>query len=116
MDAAVASTGRWAARLATRAGTALLDLALPHHCPACGQRTASSGFCAPCWLALPFLCGPACARCDRPLPANEGEGALCGACLQSPPPYARVHAPLAYDAVTRAIVLRLKYGRRPATV
>jgi ComF family protein len=115
MDTAAVSTGRWVARLAVRTGAALLDLALPHQCPACGERVASAGFCAPCWMALPFLSGPACARCDIPLEAGEGDGAWCGACLQSPPPYVRVHTPLAYDAVTRGIVLRLKYARRPAT-
>lgn len=63
-------------------------------------------------MKLDFLDGPACARCDLPLPTMQGEGALCGGCMADPPPYSRVRAPLTYDAMTRDIVLRLKYGRR----
>ena len=105
----------WTSRFVRHVLGGLVDLALPHHCAGCGERVTGEGFCARCWSTLPFLFGPACARCDRPLPMMDGAGSLCGACMQSPPAYARVHAPLAYDALTRSLVLRLKYGRRPAT-
>ncbi len=85
---------------------------LPHRCAHCGVIVASGpGFCRDCWTGLDFLAGPACARCALPLP-SAAPGALCGACLADPPPYASVHVPLAYGPATRSVVLRLKYGRR----
>ncbi len=99
--------------LARRCGGALLDLVLPRRCAGCAAIVAGDGgFCPDCWLKLDFLSGPACARCDAPFAIPQGDGALCGACIADPPPYDRVHAPLAYGPQTRALVLRLKYGRR----
>lgn len=92
---------------------ALVDMVLPPRCAGCGVIVAADGgFCPDCWTRLDFLDGPACARCDVPLPIAQGEGALCGQCMADPPPYSRVRAPLAYDALSRDIVMRLKYGRR----
>lgn len=95
------------------AATALVDAVLPPRCAACRAVTASdAGFCPDCWTQLDFLVGPACARCDLPFDQAQGEGALCGACMADPPPYQRVHVPLAYGDVSRSIVMRLKYGQR----
>jgi ComF family protein len=97
----------------TAAGRAILDLALPPRCAACSAIVADDGgFCPACWASLTFLGAPACARCDLPFAQPQGEGALCGACIADPPPYERVHTPLAYGAVSRQVVMRLKYGRR----
>lgn len=97
-----------------RAGGAhLLDLVLPPRCANCRMITASdAGFCSDCWQKLDFLIGPACARCDLPFDQPQGEGAYCGACMADPPPYSRVHVPLAYGEISRSIVMRFKYGRR----
>lgn len=93
--------------------TAVIDAVLPPRCAACRAVTAGdAGFCPDCWTALDFLVGPACARCDIPFEVPQGEGALCGSCIADPPPYSRVHVPLAYGDVSRSIVMRLKYGRR----
>lgn len=97
----------------SRAAAALVDFVLPPRCAHCGIIVASdAGFCPDCWNALDFLSGPACARCDTPFDIAQGEGAVCGACIADPPPYARVRVPLVYGAATRRVVLRLKYGRR----
>jgi ComF family protein len=93
---------------------AVTDAVLPHRCAQCSAIVAAPGFCAGCWTKLDFLAGPACARCDLPLPQAAGEGALCGGCMADPPPYERVHVPLAYGPGPRALVMRLKYGRRVA--
>lgn len=94
-------------------GAAVVDAVLPPRCAACRSVTASdAGFCPDCWARLDFLIGPACSRCDVPFETPQGEGALCGRCMAEPPPYSRVHVPLAYGEVSRSIVMRLKYGRR----
>lgn len=117
MDAAPAPSALgmvW--RTGRRGLGALIDFMLPHRCAGCGEIVESDGgFCAPCWTGLEFLAGSACARCDLPLPSAQGDGALCGGCIADPPPYARVHVPLAYGEATRKLVLRLKYGRRTGT-
>lgn len=101
------------ARQMVRGVGALVDFMLPHRCAGCGEIVESDGgFCAPCWTGLDFIAGPACARCDLPLASAQGEGALCGGCIADPPPYSRVHVPLAYGDATAKLVLRLKYGRR----
>lgn len=100
---------------AKQALTALVDTVLPARCVECGDVVeGAAGFCAPCWSKLDFLVGPACARCDLPLPTVQGEGAECGACLADPPPYNRVVAALAYGPEARTMVMRFKYGRRVA--
>lgn len=99
-------------RVAT-VGLAVVNAVLPPRCAACRVVTASdAGFCPDCWARLDFLIGPACARCDLPFELPQGQGALCGRCMADPPPYCRVHVPLAYGEVSRSIVMRLKYGRR----
>jgi len=104
-------TGLWRGLMAV--GTAVVDAVLPPRCAACRAVTASdAGFCPECWTKLDFLVGAACSRCDVPFEIPQGEGALCGRCLSDPPPYSRVHVPLAYGEVSRSIVMRLKYGRR----
>jgi ComF family protein len=92
----------------------VLDYALPPRCPACGVIVLAPGtLCAPCWASMDFLGEPQCATCGRPLAsAAAGQGALCGACLASPPPFDRARAVLRYGEVGRTMAHRLKYGRR----
>jgi ComF family protein len=68
-------------------------------------------FCFECWRALDFLVDPCCVRCGIPFPYPSHEGAECGACLNEPPAYDRLRAAVAYGAVARQVVLKLKYGR-----
>lgn len=95
-----------------RLARGVTDAILPHRCAQCSAIVAAPGYCPDCWGQLDFLAGPACARCDLPLPQAAGEGALCGGCMADPPPYERVRVPLAYGPGPRALVMRLKYGRR----
>lgn len=107
----------WHAGMASLSGTLrlLVDAVLPPRCVECGQVVeGATGFCADCWQHLEFLAGPACARCDLPLPLAQGEGALCGGCMADMPPFHRVIAPLAYGPEARTMVMRFKYGRRVA--
>jgi ComF family protein len=92
---------------------AAIDFALPPRCPACGAIVSGDGsFCEPCWSKLDFLAGPACAACGLPFEANQGDDALCAACLAEPPPHDGVRAAVAYGPVARAVVLKLKHGGR----
>ena len=112
-DAAAVSPLAMAASTARRAATALVDLLLPPRCPGCGMIVAGQDrFCSDCWSQLDFIVPPACACCDLPLPSAVGVDGLCGACMASPPPFARAVAPLAYGEKARGVVMRLKYGRR----
>ena len=87
--------------------------ALPPRCAGCGSIVSEDHrFCGTCWSGLRFLAPPWCAGCNRPFDYERGQGALCGACLADPPRHAGVRAAVAYDAVSRRLALRLKYGRR----
>jgi len=92
---------------------AAVDFALPPRCPGCGTIVAGDdSFCEPCWSSLDFLSGPGCAACNVPLEVGLGEDALCATCLAEPPAHDGVRAAVAYGPVARALVLKLKHGRR----
>lgn len=91
----------------------VLDYALPPRCPACRVIVADDdAFCTDCWQAMDFLGDPCCAGCGLPFDHAMGDGALCGACIASPPAWDSARAVLAYGEIARTIALRLKYGRR----
>lgn len=93
--------------------SAIVDFALPPRCPACGAIVRDDGaFCEPCWSRLDFLSGPGCAACSLPFEEERGPHALCAECLAEHPPHDGVRAAVAYDETARALVLKLKHGRR----
>ncbi len=69
-------------------------------------------FCGECWSRLDFLAGPGCAGCGLPFEIDRGPDALCGECLAVPPAHDGVRAAVAYCDTARALVLKLKHGRR----
>jgi len=88
-----------------------LDFALPERCPACGAITADgSNFCTDCWPKLRFLNPPWCAACALPFSYEQHIGTLCANCLSDPPLHDGIRAVVAYDDLSRQIILRLKYG------
>lgn len=91
------------------------DFALPPRCPGCGALTgADHRFCADCWDQLRFLGPPWCAACRAPFGFDRGEGALCGDCLDQPPPHDGTLAAVGYGPVAKQVALRLKYAGRAA--
>ena len=98
-----AITARWVTRLAR--------LALPQCCELCVAHTHGALLCEDCSADLPriFAACPVCA-----LPSSVG--AVCGACLDDPPPYAATVAALAYTFPTDRLLHRIKYGGRLALV
>jgi ComF family protein len=83
---------------------------LPHFCLLCGADADEAQICAPCDEELPRLTSKRCAVCAMPL----ASGAVCGACLDSPPQYQRVVAPFCYRFPLDALIQAYKYGGRLA--
>lgn len=108
----IAGFGRAAGTAARLAGQ-LLDALLPPRCLSCGEAVdRQGGLCARCWTGLTFIAPPFCACCGLPFEYEAQEGALCGACLAAPPPFARARAVLVYDDGSRPLVLGFKHGDR----
>lgn len=83
---------------------------LPPTCLLCGQPGLSGlDLCAGCHRDLPHN-RPACRRCAAPLP--EPTAALCGQCLQVPPPFDRALALLRYSSPTPHWIQALKFNGR----
>ncbi|HET6346929.1 MAG TPA: ComF family protein [Myxococcota bacterium] len=91
---------------------ALLLAVFPPHCLACRRpqaRRPDHGLCALCLDLLPRNRGLRCPTCDVPAPAAE---APCARCLEAPPAFARLRAPLAYRGTARALVAAGKFRGR----
>lgn len=91
----------------------VIDYALPPRCPHCGAVIlADHSFCVDCWQSLHFLVEPACIQCGFPLPRDQQYEPLCARCLQHPPSFDRMNAAVAYDEISKQLVLRCKYGKQ----
>ncbi|MBT6093523.1 MAG: ComF family protein [Rhodospirillaceae bacterium] len=96
-----------------RGAERLLDWVLPPQCLACGAASGRHGaLCGDCWEQADFLTAPWCYCCGLPFELQMLEGALCGACLRDPPVFTRARAAMAYDELSRRMILGLKYGDR----
>ncbi len=90
-----------------------LNAVLPARCLGCAAEIDASGaLCPGCWAEIEFVGPPQCACCGLPFEVDAGEGALCGACLARPPPYARARAVFRYDERSRRLILAFKHGDR----
>lgn len=90
-----------------------LDLLFPPQCARCRTLVDPGGaLCVECWREIDFLGPPNCACCGLPFEFDLGAGALCGACVQSPPPFARARAVMRYDDASRGLILAFKYADR----
>ena len=96
-----------------RLGTTLADLIWPPRSLLSDARVDRLGTLeADLWRGLDFLYGPGCIRCGFPLPEATGPETLCPACIAQPPVYHRARAALAYDDLSKPLVLSLKHGGR----
>ena len=88
---------------------ALLDIVLPPRCALCASP--QEPLCQECLAGLPYLVGPACARCGRPtaLPVDE-----CRECGGRRLEFQRAVAAMAYEGGGLELVRHLKSGRRRA--
>lgn len=104
---------RGLAKAIRTAGSWLLDFALPPRCAGCGTIVPEvHSFCSDCWKQIEFLGSGGCRTCGLPLQATEADE--CAACQAMPPRIRRTRAAVAYDDLSRSLVLRLKYGRKVA--
>lgn len=88
-----------------------LDFVLPERCPSCGVITPAGGtFCAECWQSLHYLAPPWCSACCVPFAYERTDQTLCATCIADPPRHNGVRAVVAYDDISRQVVLKLKYG------
>lgn len=88
----------------------LIDLLYPRRCPVC-QNAAPYGeeICPECRKRLPYIRGPVCLRCGRPV--REGE-ALCADCAEIRHDFDAAVSGFLYDDVMREAVAALKYKGR----
>jgi ComF family protein len=105
------------AAMVTKLGRQLVrqavDFALPPRCAGCGTIVDQvHDFCPECWKSIDFLGNSGCTSCGLPLQATDA--GQCAACLSQPPRIARTRAAVAYDDISKAIAIRLKYGRKVA--
>ena len=88
-----------------------LDFALPPRCAGCGVIVGDlHSFCSECWTKVSWCGDGGCRTCGLPLEATDEE--TCGRCLAQPPRIARTRAAVEYGDVARALVMKLKYGRK----
>ncbi|MGH3140140.1 MAG: ComF family protein [Gaiellales bacterium] len=87
----------------------VLDILLPPRCALC--PSADEPRCGACIAGLPYLAGPACARCGRPTALPVGE---CRECAGRRLGFDRAAAALAYEGAGLELVHQLKSGRRRA--
>ena len=88
-----------------------LEFALPPRCAGCGVIVDGlHSFCSDCWTGIAWCGEGGCRTCGLPLEATDEE--TCGRCLVQPPRIARTRAAVEYGDVARALVMKLKYGRK----
>lgn len=96
-----------------RFGTGLTDLIWPPRSLLSDARVATAGTIeADLWQALDFLYGVGCLSCGVPLPEATAPESVCPVCLASKPNYRFMRAALAYDDISKPMVLGMKHGAR----
>lgn len=105
-----------------------LDLLFPPLCPLCRARLGEGRrdpLCGPCWVRLPRLGPPYCARCGKPFYTFDPDGrgdtgqpaplsvGLCEPCQRQPPPFTYARAATLYHGTVREALHAFKFGRKP---
>lgn len=100
-------------RISARLGASVKDLVWPPRSLLSDARVAKAGTIEPdLWQALAFLYGSSCLTCGVPLPEATSPESVCPVCLASTPKYRFMRAALAYDDVSKPLVLAMKHGAR----
>ena len=96
---------------ASAAQNQLQGALLPWRCLCCGAGAAEGlDLCAECLASLPWN-RRACSRCALPLAATSSVE-ICRECVEDPPPFARLLAPLRYAFPIDRLIVGLKFGGR----
>jgi ComF family protein len=110
-----APAGAWrrARGLCSKGARGALNLLLPPLCPITGERVAAPGLLsAKGWLQLQFIDDPVCARCGMPFAHDEGEGAMCAACIAEPPAFDSARAAVLYGDASHKLIVAFKHSDR----
>jgi ComF family protein len=100
-------------RFLGRVGSGLTDLIWPARSLLSDARVEKAGTIeADLWQALDFLYGASCHTCGVPLPDATAPESVCPACLANKPHYRFMRAALAYDDMSKPMVLGMKHGAR----
>lgn len=92
---------------------ATLNLVFPPRCVSCEAETeAAHTLCHPCFAQLQLIGEPHCESCGLPFEFDLGQGARCSFCLHDAPRYYQARTAMQYDAQSRRLITRLKYGDR----
>jgi len=88
----------------------VVDFLLPLRCVKCGLILEHGhGLCASCWVSIPFITKPFCECCGLPFEFEIEEGALCGVCSHTPPPYKTARSVFVYTPQSKDLILRFKH-------
>ncbi len=95
-----------------RTGEILLDLLFPRRCPLCDGILAEKErlCCRECEGKLPWVRGPVCMKCGKPVSGGEQE--LCGDCRVIRHSFDRGAAAFTYTGEMRQSVYRMKFENR----
>lgn len=86
----------------------ILPILFPTHCPVCHKILPYGDFVHEACLAkLPFIYGPVCYHCGKPIGRAEQE--LCFDCRIFPKSFRRGRSLLLYNEVSKPAMMRLKY-------
>ena len=92
----------------------LLDLIYPPRCPICDKVLAiperRKGICPSCAGTLPWVCGPYCLKCGKPLADERKE--YCASCLSREHLFIQGRSVFCYEKALRDSVLRMKFHNR----
>jgi len=101
-----------------QAARAVGQLLLPVHCAACGSPAPPDGrwpLCQACARALAdLLAAPYCPACGRHAGPYTAGPDGCAFCRQYPVPFDAAVRAGAYEGPLKTLILRCKYGPRPA--
>jgi ComF family protein len=91
----------------------LLNLVFPPVCPVCQTPLNGKGadlpLCPTCRTAIKPIQPPYCPRCGLPVPSGDGEGYVCGPCLQEKK-YFEVHRSSGlYEGALKEAIHTFKY-------
>lgn len=92
-----------------------INLLIPPQCPACHAIIDDDGLCGQCWSQIKRIAPPLCQQCGKGFAFtnafSDGDN-RCGRCLTAPPDFDHAIAAFKYNAMSRLLILGLKYARR----
>jgi ComF family protein len=92
----------------------LLNLIFPPVCPICHTLLNGKGtdllLCPTCRTSIKPIHPPYCPRCGLPVPSGDGEGYLCGPCLQEKRHFEVHRSSGLYEGVLKEAIHTFKYG------